>query len=343
MRAILVVNPVASTTTVKSRTVLARALSSELKVDVVETTHRGHAHDLAEQARRDGLDVVVTLGGDGTINEVINGLLAAGPGGDVPILATVPGGSTNVFTRALGLSRDPIEATAEILDLLRCGQTRTIALGKADQRWFTFTSGLGFDADVIARVERHRADGRRATPRLYIYSAIAEFVAGPGRRRAQLTVEVPGHSPVSGVFLCLVSNVNPWTYLRAWPVAPSPQASFETGLDVFALRKVGIVRMLGHVRQSLRRGGGAHGRRALSAHDVGWVRLRAESALDWEVDGDWAGQRRELTLRSVPDALRVVAAPAPLEGPSERVSRISPNLRTRWTDRTDRYRSRRNP
>ncbi len=309
MRAILVVNPVATTTTVKTRNVLARALASELKVDVVETTHRGHGHDLAEQARRDGLDVVVALGGDGTINEVINGLLSAGPGPDVPMLATVPGGSTNVFTRALGLSRDPIEATAEILDLLRAEQTRTVSLGRADERWFTFTSGLGFDADVIARVERRRAAGRRSSAGLYIGSAVTEFLTGPGRRRQHLTVEFPGQEPVPGVFLCLVSNVNPWTYVRAWPVRPSPEASFETGLDLFALRKLGVVRMLRHVSQSLRSRGGPRGRRVLAAHDVSWIRLRSEEALDWQVDGDWAGQRRELTLRSVPNALRVVAAP----------------------------------
>lgn len=310
MRAILVVNPVATDTTVKTRDVLARALASELKVDVVETTHRGHGHDLAEQARRDGIDVVVALGGDGTINEVVNGLLSAGPGPDVPMLAAVPGGSTNVFTRALGMSRNPIEATAEILDLLRGEQSRTVSLGMADERWFTFTSGLGFDADVIARVERRRAAGRRASPALYIGAAIREFMSGPGRRHPHLTVEIPGHTPVPGVFLCLVSNVNPWTYLRSWPVAPNPQASFETGLDVFALGKVGVARMLGHVRQSMRRGAGPRGRRVLTGHDIPWIRLCAQAPLDWQVDGDWAGQRQELTLRSVPEALRVVAPPA---------------------------------
>ncbi len=311
MRAILVVNPVATDTTVKTRDVLARALASELKVDVLETTHRGHGHELAEQARRDGMDVVVALGGDGTINEVVNGLLSAGPGPDVPMLAAVPGGSTNVFTRALGMSRDPIEATAEILDLLRADQSRTVSLGMADERWFTFTSGLGFDADVVARVERRRAAGRRASPGLYISAAVREFTAGRGRRHPDLTVEVPGLAPMSGAFLCLVSNVNPWTYLGSWPVTPSPLASFETGLDVFALRKVGVARMLGHVRQSLRRGAGPRGRRALTCHDVAWIRLRAQAPLAWQVDGDWAGQRKELILRSIPDALRVVAPPAP--------------------------------
>ncbi len=317
MRGILVVNPVATATTVKTRNVLTRALSSELKVDVVETTHRGHGHELAEQARRDGLDVVVALGGDGTINEVVNGLLSAGPGPDVPMLAVVPGGSTNVFTRALGLSRDPIDATAEILDLLRSGQSRSVSLGQADQRWFTFTCGLGFDADVIARVERRRAAGRRASPGLYIGAAVTEFMTGQGRRHPQLTVEIPGQKPVTGVFLCLVSNVNPWTYVRSWPIAPTPLASFQTGLDIFALRKVGVARMLRHVQQSMRGSTGPRGRRTVSGHDLPWIRLRADAPMDWQVDGDWAGQRQELSLRSVPDALRVVAPPVPSTPPTQ--------------------------
>src|SRR3954451_21074248 len=119
MRALLVANPAATTTTRKVRDVLVRALSSELKVDVAETTHRGHGRELAAQAAAEGIDVVVTLGGDGTVNEAVNGLLAGGPGPQGPTLAVVPGGSTNVFSRALGRSRDPVEATGEILDSLR--------------------------------------------------------------------------------------------------------------------------------------------------------------------------------------------------------------------------------
>ena len=99
MRRLLVVNPRATTTSARTREVIAHALSASLDLDVVDTTHRTHATDLARQARRDGLDVVLTLGGDGTVNEVVNGLLADGPGHDVPTLGTVPGGSANVFAR----------------------------------------------------------------------------------------------------------------------------------------------------------------------------------------------------------------------------------------------------
>jgi diacylglycerol kinase family enzyme len=103
-------------------------------------------HDPAEA------DVVVALGGDGTVNEVVNGLLTDGPKADLPALAVVPGGSTNVFARALGLPTHPFDATGAILEALRAGRTRRIGLGLADDRYFTFNAGLGFDADVVRRI-----------------------------------------------------------------------------------------------------------------------------------------------------------------------------------------------
>src|SRR3954463_5724189 len=131
MRALVVVNPAATATTPKGRDVLVRALASELKVDVVETEHRGHGRELGARAVADGIDVVVTLGGDGTVNEVVNGLLEHGPAPHLPTLAVVPGGSTNVFSRALGRSRDPAEATTQILESVRAGRTRLVSLGTA--------------------------------------------------------------------------------------------------------------------------------------------------------------------------------------------------------------------
>src|SRR3954451_10406655 len=172
MRALVVVNPAATATTPKGRDVLVRELATELKVDAVETEHRGHGRELGRRAVEDGVDVVVTLGGDGTVNEVVNGMMEHGPAPHLPTLAVVPGGSTNVFSRALARSRTPVEATAEILDSLRAGRTRLVSLGTAsasgtgdagewsDPRWFVFAAGMGFDADVIARVEAQRAKGR---------------------------------------------------------------------------------------------------------------------------------------------------------------------------------------
>ena len=121
MRALLVVNPKATATTPRMREVLASALASEVKLDVEVTQARGHAIELAAQARVDGLDVVVALGGDGTVNEVVNGLLDGGPSPDGPALAVVPGGNANVFARALGLPNNAVDATSVLLDRPRRG------------------------------------------------------------------------------------------------------------------------------------------------------------------------------------------------------------------------------
>ena len=318
MRALLVANPAATTTTRKVRDVLVRALSTQLQVDVAETERRGHARDLAAQAAADGVDVVVTLGGDGTVNEAANGLLAAGPGPRVPTLAVVPGGSTNVFSRALGRSRDPVEATGEILDSLRAGRTRLVSLGTAsartgadgagwtEPRWFVFAAGLGFDADVISRVEAQRARGRRSTGALYVRSGVNAFVLGRDRRRPPVTLELPDEAPVDGLFLALVSNVSPWTYLGARPIVPSPEASFDTGLDVFAMGRVGMVRMLHHLRQTMADRPDPRGRGVHRWHDLPELTLTASRPQGWQLDGDHLGTTTGLRVRSVPEALRVV-------------------------------------
>src|SRR3954449_3201135 len=131
MRALVVVNPAATATTESTRDAVIAALAADLKVDVAQTMHRGHGCDLGTQAVADGVDVVVTLGGDGVVNEVVNGVLADGPSPALPMLAVVPGGSTNVFSRALGRSRQPVEATSEILESLRAGRSRLVSLGTA--------------------------------------------------------------------------------------------------------------------------------------------------------------------------------------------------------------------
>src|SRR5687768_863078 len=318
MRALVVVNPAATTTTPGMRDVLVGALGGELKLDVVETAHRGHARELGAEAAADDVDVVIAVGGDGTVNEVVNGLLENGPRPDLPMLAVVPGGSTNVFSRALGRSRDPVEATAEILESLRAGRTRLVSLGTATAggageqdwtppRWFVFAAGLGFDADVIARVEARRAAGRRSTGALYVREATSAFLLGRERRRPAMTLQVPGELPLDGLFLCLVSNVSPWTYLGARPVNPSPEASFDSGLDVFGMGRIGPVRMLHTLRQTLARVPDARGRGVHRRHDLEELSVTATRPQGWQVDGDHLGTATGLRVRHVPAALRVVA------------------------------------
>lgn len=307
LRGLLVVNPKATTTSPRTRDVLVHALGAELKLDVAETQRRGHARQLAEQARRDGVDVVVTLGGDGTVNEVVNGLLAEGPGPEVPSLAVVPGGSTNVFARAVGLPDDRVEATGQLLEGLREDRRRPVGLGVADDRWFTFTAGLGLDAEVVAAVERHRANGRRSTKRLYLRSAVEQYFRHTERRDPPLTVQLDGADALAEVFLVLVGNTSPWTYLGRMRVDPFPGASFDRGLDVLALQKLAVPATLWTAGQLLTPNGRPPwGGETSHLHDLSAFTVTADRPVAFQVDGDHLGERERVAFRAVPDALSVV-------------------------------------
>ena len=308
------VNPFATTTSARAREVLLSALEGELKLDVVHTDHRGHAADLARQARHDGLDVVVALGGDGTVNEVVNGLLGnhppVGRADDVPALAVVPGGGTNVFARALGIPRDPVEATGAVLAALRAHRRRSIGLGLAGERWFTFNAGMGWDAEVVARVDRARTErgtSRRTTTNDYVRAALAEFFLATDRRHPALTAYRPGAEPISGIHLAILANTAPWTFLGERPLLTSPRASFDTGLDLYALTRLGTVSTLREVRRLMSGSSGTGDRKGVRReHDLGEVTLRAVRPVAAQVDGESLGETTALTFRSVPDALRVV-------------------------------------
>jgi diacylglycerol kinase family enzyme len=305
VRALLVVNPAATTSTPRGREVLKRALASEMKVDVAETSHRGHAAALAVRAMREGLDVVVALGGDGTVNEVVNGLLTDGPKPDLPALAVVPGGSTNVFARAIGLPTHPFDATGAILEALRAGRSRRIGLGLADDRYFTFNAGLGFDAEVVHRIEKRRRAGEQTSHARFVRAALAHYLTAD-RRHPAITLERPGEDPVDHLHFALVTNTAPWSYLGERPVQPSPEASFDTGLDVFAPRSLGVLLTLRYVRRALLGSSPLRSRRLLRLHDVAEFTLQASRPMALQLDGDWLGEREAVRFRSVPDVLRVI-------------------------------------
>lgn len=307
MRAVAVTNPNATGMSPRTRDVIVRALGSELKIDVAETSHRGHAADLAAQARADGLDLVVAVGGDGTVNEVVNGLLRAGAGTDVPRLAVVPGGSANVFARALGLPGEPIEATGAVLERLRARSERRVGLGlletDAFRRWFTFCAGFGLDAEVVRAVESRREAGARATPSLYARATLRELWR-TDRRHPALTVETD-LTRVERVFVAIITNTTPWTYFGARPIAPTPRASFETGLDAYLMRRLGAFSAALTARRVL--AGAAAPRHDRILHDQGSLRVRAVRPVATQVDGDDLGDCMSATLQSIPEALAVVA------------------------------------
>jgi diacylglycerol kinase family enzyme len=295
----------ATTATARGRDVLARALASDLKLDVVETERRNHAIELGAQAVAEAYDLVVVLGGDGTVNEVVNGILRDGPRPDQPALAVVPGGSTNVFHRAVDVPRDPVEATGQLLDALREGRSRRLGLGKADDRWFTFTAGIGLDADAVRMIELARARGKSPTPTRYARAALRQFWTGTDRRHPALTLERPGEEPVEGLYLAIVGNTSPWTYFRNRPVVLTPGASFDRGLDLIALRKMRTVGTL-WAASGMLGPDGIRGRSTLVLEDQTEFRVVADRPMHLQVDGDYLGETEAIRFQSVPDALRVI-------------------------------------
>jgi diacylglycerol kinase family enzyme len=315
MRALLVVNPKATQTSVRVRDVLARALGSDLKVDAVETQGRGHAIELGAQATAEEIDLVVVLGGDGTVNEVVNGILRGRDGlsvprTDQPALAVIPGGSTNVFHRALGIPLEPVEATGDLLEALSEGRSRWIGLGRADSpgepdRWFTFTAGIGLDADAVRMVERARAKGRPATPSRYTRATLGRFFFGTDRRHPALTLERDGEEPLTGLYLAIVGNTTPWTYFGNHPITLTREASFDTGLDVVGMRGLHTLPTL-WAASGMLTGHGVRGRSSVVLHDQREFRIVADRPMHFEVDGDYLGERESVQFTSVPAALRVI-------------------------------------
>jgi diacylglycerol kinase family enzyme len=310
MRALLVVNPNATTTSERGRELLVRALRSEVDLQVEYTMRRGHAVTLARDAARAGIDLLVTLGGDGTVNEAVNGLLAddrdPAHGADRrPLLAVVPGGSANVFARALGLPRDWAEGTQVILSALRAGRTRTIGLGRADDRHFTFCAGYGLDAEVVRRVERARLKGKVATAGLYMRSAVTQFLTETDRRTPAITLARSGEPAEIGLATVIVQNTAPWTFVGQREIHACPEASFDTGLDVLGLK---VLRMHSTTRLAtqLLRGGRMRGKEIVALHDVYSFVLRASRPMAFQLDGDYLGERGKVEFVAVPEAVRVV-------------------------------------
>lgn len=318
VRAVLIVNPNATSTTPAGRDLLAHALESRVTLTVAHTDHRGHAVEIAQQAARDRFDVVIVHGGDGTVNEVVNGLLGecGGPWPDpaapAPAVGVVPGGSANVFARALGISPDPIEATNQLVDLLTARRSgapwRRIGLMDCGERWAVFTAGMGVDGDVVAAVEAQREKGRKVTAARYIRVAVREFFTS-ARKDPTLTLHLPDRDPVTGVHFAFVSNSSPWTYANTRPVWTNPTTSFETGLGVFATTNMNIWTNLRLVGRMVSRKPRIEAPHLVRDDDLSWIEVTADTPAACQIDGDYVGLRERMRFVSVPDALAVVAPP----------------------------------
>lgn len=275
-----------------------RALSHDYDLEVTVTNHRGHAFSLGEYAHEQEIPILFTLGGDGVINEVVNGLLSRGP--TSTIVAPIPGGSGNVFVRALGLPVDPVEATGAILEALRDHNLTTINLGhvqsqgidgSAVNRYFVANAGLGLDAQIIGAMEQARARGHKASPQRYLATTIREFFLETNRSRSSLRISRPGSEPIDNVFVALVQNSSPWTFFGSWALDPNPAASFYTGLDVFMVRKLHLAATIGAATKIITRArGGIRGKSYTAWHDQREFTADSSTPIPLQVDGEALGE-----------------------------------------------------
>jgi diacylglycerol kinase family enzyme len=285
---LLIVNPYASGVDERRVEKVAETLG---EVDVRQTQHRGHATELAREAR--GAEAVYVFSGDGVFNEVLNGIDSETPVG------FLPGGGANVLSRALGLPRDPVRAAERVV----LGRTRRISLGRVNGRRFGFAASIGIDAEAI---RRHDARGRtaehgRAGNLLFAWE-LARLLA-ERRGRFEPALEIAGHGRAA---FALVANTDPYTYAGPVPIHVSPEASFELGLDLLAPRVVtpfALPRFLAYMALGRAR---ARADDVVHGHDLDRIEIVADAPMPLEADGEDLGDATEVLFEAERDAVNVL-------------------------------------
>ncbi len=308
MRILLVVNSFASSVTARNTVVVHQALAKEHEVQMVETNRRGHATRFAQDAARRGLDVVVAFGGDGTLNEVATGLA-----GTDTALAVMPGGSTNVFARTIGLKNDPAVAVRQIVAGLKNGRGEPIGLGRVNGRYFCFHTGIGFDAAVVREVEKRASLKRYAGHPLFVAASLQTWLAKYDRNRPHFSV-IGDNWRVDEGFFTVVLNTNPYTYLGNRPLDLSPSATLDRGLVAVSFKTLSAGAVIKTLVGALRGGGikvDAKNTDILDVHtDLSHLVVSSEEHFPFQLDGDYLGETTNLEFHHVPEALRMVK-PAP--------------------------------
>ena len=297
----LIANPRAGSVSRLKKEVIVKALAADFKLEVEDTEAREHATEIAEDAVDRDFDAVVALGGDGTINEVAQPLV-----GTEVALGVLPGGSTNVMARALGIPLDPVEATAFLSDHLRTQRRRRIGVGCMNERYFLFSCGIGLDAEVVRRVEETAARSGRKSQWTFVRHALAAASTEYRTNDQWLSVQVEEEEPFRGV-LGIVCNGWPFTYFKRFPVDACPQASLDGALDLLVLRNVRTL-TIPHIIWSLFVSRSHIGwRKARYFHDLKRVRWETDEPHPAQVDGDHIGLAAVADIVHRPDALDLLA------------------------------------
>ena len=303
-RLLVIVNPYATTVSDRLKNLVVYALRGRYQVDAVETQSRDHATSLSREAAHEGYDVVVAFGGDGTVNEAANGLV----GSSTP-LSVLPGGSTNVFCRVLGIPNEIVDATEHLLRLADDWQPRRVDLGVVNDRHFTFSAGLGLDASVVERVDAHPYRKAKFGEWYFTWAAVDIFLRKYLLDPPSMTVSWDGGEE-RGVTL-IVQNAHPYTYFNKRPIEIAEGAELDSGTLAGAVLKRAspidmptvIVRALGKRPRIVKH------RQVTAFADLD--HLAVESAegrpLPLQVDGDHIGEVTGARFGIAPGALTVVA------------------------------------
>lgn len=311
MRALLVANTFATTTDGTIQGQVVNELSKHLEITVANTSARNDAIDIAREAQQQGIELVIGLGGDGTINEIANGLLINGPNPEGPMFAAIPGGNGNVFARNMGLSENPLQATAQILKSLADKNFKNIGVGKIAtnniSRWFLFNAGIGLDAAVMAEMEARRANGKIVSDFAYATLALKELFAKTDRKHASLSLVSDAGEVYRDAYFALIVNLAPWAYLGSRPLNPLPSAGHDTALDVYAPTSLSIPAVLKLTQRAIAGKSAENDKDTITLIDQKQIHIQSEQALWIQVDGDVITQSTELTATHVPNALRTLA------------------------------------
>jgi len=293
----LIWNPFAGSVSRRRKEVIGKALSADFKLEEVVTARRNHAGDLARDAADRGFDAVFAFGGDGTMNEAAQGLI----GTDVAF-GILPGGSTNVMARSLGIPTDPVEAVAFLASRLRSRTRKRIDVGRIEDRYFLFSAGMGLDAEVVRRMEEHPERKRRYGKWAFVSAALRAGLGGYRGQDPWITLSVDG-GPPERVVLAICQNARPLTYFGRFPVDASPQAHLDEGLDWIAFTKLDTIFVPRIVWALFVSRSHVRWRSSYYHHDTNEAELTADRPLPVQVDGDYIGDMTHARISLVPQAL----------------------------------------
>lgn len=302
MRLLLIVNPTASSMTPRRRVLVQHALGEAHRLEVAETTSRNDATRLAHDAAAERFDAVVVAAGDGTLNEAANGLV-----GTDTALAPLPGGSTNVFGRTIGVPNSLRPATEQLVASLAARSLRRVGLGTGNGRRFLFHLGAGFDAEVIEQMERHAWLKRRLAHPTFVVAAITTFYRGFDRTHAPFRIEAGGER-LTDAFYAITSNTTPYAYFGMRPLTVTPAAGLERKLALTAFDRLTAGVLVPAAFSAMARGRHlAHAKGVVQLADLDSLTLVAKDApFPWQVDGDYLGEVEQLEIRYEPDCLTIV-------------------------------------